>query len=171
MTVLIISLSFLLAQRFIELSISKQHEKFLMKLGAVEIDKLGYRVIVLMHAAFFFSIVIESLLLKRTPSHYWIILSMIFAVAQMLRYWAIASLGVYWNTKIITMPNHPLIRRGPYRFIRHPNYVAVVTEIAIVPLIFSCYVTAAAFTLANAIILHRRIRIETAALGITDVKK
>ncbi|HQT92605.1 MAG TPA: isoprenylcysteine carboxylmethyltransferase family protein [Candidatus Kryptobacter bacterium] len=166
MNPLYIFLLFLSIQRIIELVIAGRHERILMKLGAVEVDPTGYRVIVAMHAAFFVSLVLESLAMKRSPSQYWILLSVIFAAAQLLRYWAISSLGVYWNTKIILAPNHPPITRGPYKYIRHPNYAAVIAEIAIIPLIFSCYITAALFTFINALLLRRRIRIETIALGM-----
>lgn len=157
-------LSFLLAQRSVELAIAKRHEKFLRRLGAVEVDKPGYRTIVLMHAAFFASLATEFVLMKRQINPYWITLITIFAAAQALRYWAIVSLGVYWNTKIIITAGHRLISKGPYKFIRHPNYVAVITEIAVIPLICSCYITAVLFTVLNAIVLRRRIRLESRAL-------
>ncbi len=166
MNPLYIFLLFLSIQRIIELVIARRHERILMKLGAVEVDTTGYRAIVAMHAAFFVSLVLESLAMKRSPSPYWIVLIVIFAAAQLLRYWAISSLGVYWNTKLIVAPNHPPITRGPYKYLRHPNYAAVITEIAIIPLIFSCYITAALFTFINALLLRRRIRIETIALGM-----
>ncbi len=166
MNPLYIFLLFLSIQRIIELVIARRHERTLLKLGAVQIDATGYRMIVAMHASFFVSIVLESLAMKRSPSPYWIVLLAIFVAAQLLRYWAIASLGVYWNTKIIVTPNHPPIKRGPYKYIRHPNYAAVIIEIAIIPLIFSCYITAVLFTFTNALLLRRRIRIETIALGM-----
>ncbi len=166
MKALYIFLSFVLIQRITELVIARRHERILLKLGAVEIDPTGYRIIVAMHAAFFASIVLESLVMNRVPNSHWIILLAIFVAAQLLRYWAIASLGVYWNTKIIVAPDHPAIIRGPYKFMRHPNYAAVITEIAIIPLIFSCYITAAVFTIVNALLILRRIRIESTALGM-----
>lgn len=166
MTVLTVFLPLLLMQRIVELAMAKRHEKILKKTGAVEFDRKGYPFIVAMHAAFFVSLPVETLLLKRSVSPFWIILLVVFAAAQFLRYWAISSLGVYWNTRIIVAPNHPTINKGPYRFLRHPNYVAVITELAVVPLIFSCYFTAVVFTLLNSILLQRRIRIERRALGI-----
>lgn len=168
MTAFFIFLSVLLVQRFVELAIAKRHEKSLRMLGAVEVDEAGYRMIVLMHAAFLASIVIEFVFTKRPINPYWIILIAIFAAAQFLRYWAITSLGTYWNTKIIVIPDHQLVHEGPYKFVRHPNYIAVVTEIAVIPLIFSCYITAAVFTVLNAIVLRRRIRLETRALAVVS---
>ncbi len=164
-TPLIALLSFLLVQRLVELRIARRHENILRSRGAVEVDKQGYRYIVAMHAAFFVSLVIETVLLKRHVSHYWVLLLSIFAAAQVLRYWAISSLGIYWNTKILIERHHRVIRKGPYRFIRHPNYLAVVIEICIVPLILSCYLTAVTFSLLNALALTRRIRMETRALN------
>lgn len=164
MTLLYIFLIFLLAQRLIELVIAHRHEMTMRRRGAVEIDSRGYRVIVLMHAAFFASIIAEKAFLHRPVSHFWIALLAVFAAAQILRYWAIGSLGAYWNTKILVAADHVIIKKGPYKFIRHPNYVAVATEIAVVPMIFSCYLTAVAFTVLNAILLRRRIQFETRAL-------
>ena len=161
---LIVSLIFILAQRIAELVIARRHEIVLKKLDAIEIDRTGYRFIVVMHAAFFASILAEYIIFRRSISGYWQILVAIFLSAQGLRYWAISSLGVYWNTKILIAPRHRIVRRGPYRFIRHPNYLAVATEIAAVPLVFSCYYTASLFTIINAAVLWRRIRIETQAL-------
>ncbi len=157
-------LFFLLAQRLVELAVARRHEKILKGRGAIEVDSRGYKVIVIMHAAFFASILAESLLLHRAVNRYWIILLAIFVAAQALRYWAIGSLDVYWNTKILVAPDHPLIRKGPYRFMKHPNYLAVITEIAVIPLVFSCYLTAVVFSVLNALALRRRIRIETQSL-------
>lgn len=163
-TPLFIFLLFLLTQRFVELAIARRHAKILKGRGAVEVDRNGYKFIVMMHAAFFISLILESIILRRHVSDYWILLLLVFGGAQVLRYWAIGSLGVYWNTKILVAPDHRIIRKGPYRFIRHPNYLAVIIEMAVVPLVFSCYATAVAFSFINAIVLKRRIRIETDAL-------
>lgn len=158
-------IALLLAQRLFELRIARRHEIELKRRGAREIDAAGYRVIVVMHTAFFVSLIVEKSLFHRILSHEWFVFAAIFVAAQLLRYWAIHSLGVYWNTRIIVLSGHPSIRKGPYRTLRHPNYLAVVTEFAVIPLIFSCYFTAAAFTVLNAFILRRRIRIETKALA------
>jgi methyltransferase len=154
----------ILTQRVVELAIAKRHERELKKIGAVEADKNGYRFIVGMHTAFFISLFLEKMTLDRALNQWWIILTAIFCAAQALRYWAITSLGVYWNTKILVVPNHPLIRNGPYKFLRHPNYIGVMIELAMVPLIFSCYITSIAFTIINALVIRRRIRIEMQAL-------
>ena len=85
--------------------------------------------------------------------------------SQALRYWAIVTLGSRWNVKIIVVPGERPITDGPYRFIRHPNYVAVALEMVCVPLIHGCWLTAIVFSIANALVLQTRIRGEEKALG------
>jgi len=82
-----------------------------------------------------------------------------------LRYWAIASLGDRWNVRVIVVPGEALVVSGPYRYVRHPNYLAVAVEIATLPLIHGAYLTAIAFSAMNAALLRVRIRTEEAALG------
>src|SRR3972149_6448934 len=159
-----IFLFILISQRLIELLIAKRNERILKAQGGIEFDKNGYRVIVIMHVVFFVSLICEKVFLSRMLNSYWIIFAALFGVAQFLRYWAIKSLGVYWNTKILVLPNHKLINRGPYKHLRHPNYIAVVIEFAVIPLIFSCYLTAFVFSLINLILLRRRIKIEESAI-------
>jgi methyltransferase len=84
--------------------------------------------------------------------------------AQVLRYWVILSLGEYWNTRVLVVPGTILVRRGPYRYLRHPNYVVVILEIATFPLIFGAWVTALVFSALNAAVLFVRIRTENRAL-------
>ena len=117
-----------------------------------------------MHVAFFISLISEKVFLQRTLNTFSIVFAVLFAGAQVLRYWAIKSLGVYWNTKILVLPNHKLVNTGPYKYLRHPNYIAVIIEIAVIPMIFSCYITAAVFSAINLILLRRRIKIEEDAL-------
>ena len=87
------------------------------------------------------------------------------ALSQALRWWCVRTLGHRWNTLVIVVPQAPLIRRGPYRWLHHPNYVAVVVEGIALPLVHTAWLTAACFTLANALLLTVRIRVENAALG------
>jgi len=165
-----IIIAILAIQRLLELLIARRNEKYARAKGAREYDEKGYKVIVLMHIAFFISLISEYIYLGKTLSHYWAPLLIIFLLAQVLRYWAISSLGYYWNTKILITPKTSPINQGPYKYIRHPNYLAVVAEIAVIPLIFSCYLTAIIFTLLNFIALRRRIRIEEQALSTLDSK-
>jgi methyltransferase len=85
--------------------------------------------------------------------------------SQVLRWWCIATLGRRWNTLVIVLPEAPLIRKGPYRFLHHPNYVAVVAEGLALPLVHTAWLTAIGFTVANALLLSVRIRVENTALG------
>lgn len=151
-------------QRISELLIARRNEQKVLSEGAVEYDRSGYKVIVAMHVAFFLSFIAEYYILRRSLNMLWPLLLTIIVLAEILRYWAISSLGKYWNTKILVTAGAPLVSRGPYKYMRHPNYLAVVIEIAVIPLIFSCYITSVLFTLFNLMVLRRRIRIEESAL-------
>ncbi len=153
-------------QRISELILSKRNEDYLKSQGAVEYDTEGYKYIVLMHNLFFVSLIAEFVFLKRGLSPYWHILLIIFICTQLLRYWAIFTLAKRWNTKILVLPDWDLIQTGPYKYFKHPNYIAVILEIAVIPLLFSCYYTALIFSILNLIVLRRRIRIEEGLLGI-----
>jgi methyltransferase len=96
----------------------------------------------------------------------WPMLALV-VLSQALRWWCVRTLGPRWNTLVIVVPQAPLVRRGPYRWLHHPNYVAVVVEGVALPLVHTAWVTAACFTLANALLLTVRIRVENAALGYT----
>lgn len=161
-----IFMGFVILQRLGELLLAKRNEKILLEKGGVEFDRSGYNFIVLMHTMFFISLVVEYYLLSRNLSSFWLILFALFVSAQGLRYWAIASLGEYWNTRIIVLEGAPIIKKGPYRFLNHPNYIAVCTELAVIPLIFSCYYTPLIFSILNFFLIRRRIKIEEKALGL-----
>ena len=88
-----------------------------------------------------------------------------FIALQGVRLWVLASLGRYWTTRVITVSGAPLVRRGPYRFMRHPNYLVVIAEIAVLPLIFGAWQIAAIFSALNVALLAHRIRVEDAALA------
>jgi len=156
----------LVVQRLVELRLAKSNEQNVREEGAVEYDVEGYKYIVLLHTGFFISLLVEKIFLNREFNIFSIIFFIVFIFTQLLRYWAISSLGKYWNTKILVVPDLNLITKGPYKYLRHPNYIAVIIEIAVIPLIFSCYITSVVFTLLNLIVLRRRIRIEEQALNI-----
>lgn len=160
-----IFLLFVILQRIAELAIAKRNEKIVRAKGAIEFDSKGYKVLVAMHVAFFISLVLEKVFLERGLNSLWIFFVTLFVLAQFLRYWAISSLGVYWNTRVLVIPNSKLVCSGPYKYLRHPNYIAVITEIAVIPLIFSCYITAGVFSAINLILLRRRVKIEEEALN------
>ncbi|NIP39569.1 MAG: hypothetical protein GWO07_14705 [Candidatus Dadabacteria bacterium] len=166
MTYFIIFISIIIVQRISELILSKRNENYLKSQGAIENDKGGYKYIILMHNLFFISLIAEFIFIKRRPSEYWIILLIIFICTQGLRYWAIFSLGKRWCTKIFVLSDSDLIKSGPYKYFKHPNYIAVIIELAIIPLLFSCYYTAIIFSILNIIVLRRRIILEEHALNI-----
>lgn len=160
----IVFISLIIIQRISELILSKRNENYLRSKGAVEHDKDGYKYIVLMHNLFFVSFIVEFIFLQRQLNPYWQILLIIFICIQLLRYWAIFTLGKRWNTKILVLPDTELIISGPYKYLKHPNYVAVIIEIAVIPLLFSCYFAAIIFSVLNLIVLKRRIKIEEEVL-------
>ena len=165
MKLFLLFLILIVLQRLSELVLAKRNEKIVRSEGAVEYDAGGYKVIVLLHTAFLVSFTAEYFLLGRSLSPYWLPLICVFVFAQILRYWAIRSLGKFWNTRILIVPGERLETEGSYRYLKHPNYVSVTIEIAVIPLIFSCYITAAVFTVLNILALRRRIRIEESALS------
>ena len=155
---------FVIAQRLLELVIAKKNEKISLSKGGVEYDKGGYIVIVIMHILFFISLYTEFFYFERTLNKFWIIFLILFIAAQALRYWAIFTLGTMWNTRIIIVPGSELIKTGPYKYFKHPNYMAVITELAVIPFMFSCFFTAVIFSSVNLLLLKRRIEIEENAL-------
>ena len=148
-------------ERLIELFYAERNTRALIARGAVEVGRAHYPLIVLLHAAWLAAIVLA---LPNPPIIHWIPLA-IFLLLQGARIWVIATLGRFWTTRIISLPGAPLVRNGPYRFIRHPNYAVVVGEIAVFPLVFGEIWVAAAFSALNALMLWWRIRQEDAALA------
>jgi methyltransferase len=156
----------LAVERLVELGVSRRNARRALERGAVEVGQRHFRVMASMHALFLVACPVEVFALGRAfPGALgWACLGGV-ALAQGLRYWAIFALGARWNVRILVLPNAPPITRGPYRFVRHPNYVAVVLEILLVPLVHGAWLTAAVFSAANAVVLRVRIRAEEAALG------
>jgi methyltransferase len=161
-TLLVLAVSFVALQRLLELGLSRRNERILRARGAVERGQGHYPLIVAMHALWLLCTLVEGIL--RGPA-LWPIPLAIFLLVQPLRYWAIFSLGEHWNTRILVVPGAPAVRRGPYRYFKHPNYVVVVVEILTFPLIFGAWITALVFSVLNAILLSVRIREENRALA------
>jgi methyltransferase len=149
-------------QRFGELTLASRNTQKLKARGAVEIGADHYRFIVLLHAAWLMAVL---WLLPAPLVIHWAWLGL-FVLLQAARIWVIAALGPYWTTRIISLPDAPLIKRGPYRFLRHPNYVIVAGEILALPLAFGEILVAIVFSIANAAMLFWRIREEDAALRL-----
>jgi methyltransferase len=148
-------------QRLGELVLATRNTRALLNRGGVEHGARHYPLIVLLHSAWL--LVLLFLVPADAPlSWFWLA---VFLMLQALRLWVVASLGPYWTTRIITLPAAPLVRRGPYRFLRHPNYVVVAAEIAVLPLVFGAWGIALVFSLLNAAMLAWRIRTEERALA------
>jgi methyltransferase len=148
-------------QRLIELVHARRNTARLRRLGAVEADAGAYPLLVLLHAGWLTSLAI--LVPAATPPD-WLLIGL-FAVLQVARIWVIASLGRYWTTRIITLPNAPLVRTGPFHYLRHPNYLLVGAEIAVLPLAFGAVAVAATFSTLNLMLIARRICIEERVLA------
>ena len=152
-------------QRLFELVLAKRNERRTRARGAVERGQRHYLSIVALHTLWLVSTLIEGLLRGPELPVFWPVPLALFLLVQPLRYWAIFSLGERWNTKILVLPGEKPVRRGPYRYLDHPNYVVVVVEILTFPLIFVAWITALVFTVLNAAILSVRIREENRALS------
>jgi methyltransferase len=147
-------------QRLIEIQYANRNTKALLERGAIEVGRGHYPVIVLLHAAWLAAIVAA---LPAEPSISWPLIG-VFVALQAARVWVIASLGPYWTTRIISLKAAPLVRHGPYKFLRHPNYVVVALEIAVLPLAFGESLVALVFSILNASVLFFRIREEERTL-------
>ncbi len=157
--------TFLVVQRFVELFIARRNERIQKEKGAQEYAPEHYKYIVLLHTAFLISLLLESSLKGYSLSPLFGILFVLFVVLQALRIWTIRSLGHFWNTKIIILPGSDVVKRGPFRFMRHPNYVIVALELIVIPLLFNAFFTAILFTILNAwLIRFVRIPAEEGAL-------
>jgi methyltransferase len=152
---------FLIVQRLVELGIAQSNTLRLRAAGGVEFGAAHYPLMVALHA--FWLLGLWLLGHARPVDPYWLGL---FVLLQAGRLWVIASLGRRWTTRVIVVPGAPLLVRGPYRFIRHPNYLIVVLEIAVVPLALGLPLFALVFTLANAALLTYRMRVENRALTL-----
>lgn len=152
-------------QRLFELWLSRRNERRLRARGAVERGGSHYPWMVALHSLWLVSTLVEGLLRGPVFPALWPVPLAAFLLVQPLRYWAILSLGESWNTKILVVPGAGLVRRGPYRYFKHPNYVVVAVEILAFPLIFGAWITALAFSALNAALLYVRIREENRALA------
>jgi methyltransferase len=159
-------LALLVVERIFELDRARRNARLAFQRGAIEVGQVHYRVMVAFHTLFIASCALEAMFFPRAfpPAVAWIALSAEI-VAQALRYWAVATLGERWNTRIIVTPERAPVTGGPYRFMRHPNYLAVVIEIAAVPMIGGAIFTTIAFSVGNALILAVRIPAEERAMG------
>ena len=160
MTLNIPILALVTAQRLGELWLSKRNTARLLAQGAREHAPGHYPLIVALHTAWLLALWL--LALPRSIDGFWLAM---FVLIELARIWVLYSIGPRWTTRIIVSPGEPLVRRGPYRWINHPNYVIVIAEIAVLPLVFGLWQVALIFSVLNAAILVVRIRAENRALG------
>lgn len=153
-------LAFVTLQRLLEMQLAESHSRKLLAEGAVEHGREHYPLIVALHAAW-----LAALWWWAPGRPISIPLLILFALLQAGRVWVIRSLGERWTTRIIVKPSAPLVRRGPYRLVDHPNYLVVIGEIAVLPLVFGLWQIALIFSALNAVILAVRIRAENRALA------
>jgi methyltransferase len=161
MSVWYLLVALIVLQRLIELVIARINTRRLLAEGAVEHGAGHYPLIVALHTAWLVSLVVF------VPSDAIInpVLLVIFIALQLGRVWVLTSLGRYWTTRVITVPGRPLVKRGPFRLVRHPNYMIVEAELIVVPLIVGAWELAIVFGIANALVLAWRIRVEETALS------
>jgi len=160
MIVSILILGLVTAQRLGELVVARRNTRRLLAAGGIERGAEHYPLMVALHAIWLAGLWL--LAWDRPANLAWVA---VYAVLEALRAWVLVSIGPRWTTRIIVVPGETLVRRGPYRFIPHPNYAVVVGEIAVLPLVFGLAAYAVVFSLLNAALLWLRIRAEEAALG------
>ena len=153
-----------IAQRLTEVYIAKRNEKWMLSQGAYEVGSSHYPYMIALHVGFFVFLIIEVLANQMSLSPFFPILVLLFLCVQALRIWCLRSLGQFWNTKIIILPDAEVVKKGPYIYFRHPNYAVVCLEIVLLPLMFQAYFTAFCFTLLNITMLSVRIPLEEKAL-------
>jgi methyltransferase len=165
LALLFLAVGFIALQRLLELGLARRNERWVRSRGAVERGSGHYPVIVAVHVSWLAAVLVEGWWRGPELSALWPLWLGLFLAAQALRYWSIASLGRMWNTRILVIPGARPVRKGPYRYFPHPNYVAVVIELFTVPAIFGAWVTAVLFSVLNALVLVVRIRTEERALA------
>ncbi len=159
-------LAVVVVQRLTELRLAKRNEAWARAQGAVEFGAGHYPLFFVLHTGWLLAWPAEAWLSGPRLAAGWPVFLALFVGAEALRYWAIGSLGQRWNTRILVLPGAPRIRRGPYRFVPHPNYVAVIVELAALPLLFGAWRTAAVVGVLNLVVLLGiRIPAEVRALN------
>lgn len=156
-------LTFVIIVRIIELIIAMSNEKWLRKEGAIEYGMEHYKFFIFLHTGFFISLLIEYNLSPFAGINY--IAMFLFFIVQIFRLSIFISLGKYWNTRILVIPGRNLVKKGLYRFFKHPNYIIVILEFILIPLSFLLFFTIVIFSILNLILLSVRIKAENKALG------
>lgn len=151
-------------QRLSELGLAQRNARIIKDRGGFEVGAGHYKYIVAVHALFFLALVTEVHWSSAPMPDWWFIPFSIFLAAQGFRIWVIRSLGIFWNTRIYILPHSEPVRRGPYRFLRHPNYAVVAVELLTLPLTFGATYTAFLISALNLLVLSHRIAVEEHAL-------
>lgn len=160
-------LSFLILQRLVELVIALNNERWMKERGGIEVGQAHYKWFIFLHASFFILLLLEyqyKLVFSEGIVPFYSLFFILFLLAQLGRIWCIYSLGRFWNTKIIVLPKVSLIKKGPYKYVKHPNYIIVFFELLCIPLVFGLYVTAFIFPFLHLVLLAVRVPVEEAAL-------
>ncbi|THE15155.1 hypothetical protein E1I69_02245 [Bacillus timonensis] len=163
-----IFIGLVIAQRLIELQIAKRNEKWILSQGGYEVGHRHYKYIVLIHVLFFVSLITEVVYGEKEISVLYPILFFLFALTQLGRVWALHSLGMFWNTKIMILRGSQVQIKGPYKYVKHPNYIIVALEFILIPLLFQAYYTALIFSLLNFVMMSVRIPVEERALSVHE---
>jgi len=159
-------LAVLALERVVEVGISRRNAGRALARGGIEVGERHFVLMKLLHTAFFVACAAEVIVLRRPlipPLA--VAMTVLVLLSQAVRYWAVFTLGARWNVRVIVVPGDAAVTTGPYRYLRHPNYVAVLVEGFAVPLLHGAWLTALAFTLLNAWLLAVRIRCEERALA------
>jgi methyltransferase len=166
-TVLVLAVA---VERLTEVVRSRRNSAWSLRHGGVETGQRHYPVMVALHTALLLGALTEVWVRgpEFVPVLGWSMFALVLG-AQALRFWCMAALGRRWNTRVIVVPGMPPVRRGPYRFLAHPNYVAVVVEGFALPLVHSAWITALLFSVANLALLRIRLRVENEALATLPV--
>lgn len=152
-------------QRLWELRVSRRHERALRARGAIEVGAGHYPWMVLLHTTFLLSCLAEVWLLERPWRPALAVAAVSILVAALaLRWWTLSTLGERWTTRVLVVPGEELVSDGPYRWLRHPNYLVVALEILSIPLVHGAWLTAVIFSAANGVLLRERLRVENGAL-------
>ncbi len=156
---------FIIVQRLLELRVARRNLRWALSKGGREYAPEHYPFMVALHTAWILALLLEGIARGGALGALWPVWLTVFALAQLGRYWVISTLGTYWNTRIVIIPGGERVRRGPFRFFEHPNYLVVAVELFCAPMIFGAWGTAVVFTLLNAwLLLGVRIPAEERAL-------
>lgn len=154
----------LVLQRLAELFLARKNETWMKKQGAIEFGMSHYPWMVAMHIGFFSILILEVTVMNRSSTSLWPFWLALFLAAQSGRIWVITTLGRFWNTKIIVLPKAEVMAKGPYHFMKHPNYLVVAVEIIAISMLFNAYITGILFSLLNVWMMTVRIPEEEQAL-------